>query len=183
MDVGPTAPLVCQEVVALTPLLFLVDDHFDLVEAELDPIAMAQLLAGALPDGIAGLVEERAVGAVILQLPFADAVDELAVLLRQVTVRIGDDPLIVLPPAYGELAATNLAPLGRHVVGTADHDKLQGHVRARSYTGGERQVRSPKILVGEATTGQSHLGFVPVGTSSYELTASRNGYIKRCRTP
>jgi hypothetical protein len=40
--------------------------------------------------------------------------------------------LIVLPPAYGELAAANLAPLGRHVVGATDHDKLQGHVKAHS---------------------------------------------------
>ena len=137
-----------QEVVVLTRRFFLVDDHFDLVKAELDPVAMAQLLAGALADGIAGLVEERAVGAEILQFPFTDAVGELAVLFRQVTIRIGDDSLIVLPPAYGELAAANLAPLGRHVVGTADHDKLQGHVRAHSCRGGERQVRSPKILVG-----------------------------------
>ena len=175
--------VVGQEVVVLTRRLFLVDDHLDLVEAELDPVAIAQLLAGALADGVAGLVEERAVGAEILHLPLADAVDELAVLLRQVTVRIGDDPLIFLPPAYGELAAANLAPLGRHVVGATDHDKLQGHVKAHSCRGGERQVRSPKILVGEPTTGQSYLAFVAVGTSSCELTGSRNQSIESCRTP
>ena len=102
----------------------LVDRDFDLVQAELDAIAVAQLLRRALAYRVAGAIEKRAVGTEIMQFPIADAVDQSAVPLRQVTLGIGDDPFIVPAPADGEFAAAHLTSLGCHVVGTADHDKL-----------------------------------------------------------
>jgi hypothetical protein len=45
------------------------------------------------------------------------------VFLRQMTLGVGDNPFVVLAPAYGKLAAVNLASLRGHIVGAADHDK------------------------------------------------------------
>jgi hypothetical protein len=101
-----------------------VDRDFDLVRAELDAVAVAQLLRRTLAYRVAGAVEKRAVGAEIVQFPIADAVDQPAVPLRQMTLGIGDDPFIVAAPADGEFAAADLTSLGCHVVGTADHDEL-----------------------------------------------------------
>ena len=131
--------------VARRALLVLVDHHFELIEAELDAVAVAQLGRRALADRFAGPVEERAVRAEVMQLPVADAVDQPTVPFRQVALRIGDDPFVVLAAAYGKFAAADLAPLGRHVVGTANHDKLEGHVRAHSCDGTSPSDRQAPI--------------------------------------
>jgi hypothetical protein len=115
----------------------LVDDHLELIEAELDPVTAAKLLGRAAAYRFGGLVEKRAIGAEIMQFPIANAraINQPAMPLRQMALGIGDDPSIVLAAADGKLAAADLASLGRHVVRTADHDKLQGHVRAHSCDG------------------------------------------------
>ena len=106
------------------PLRVLVDRDFDLIQAELDAVAVAQFFCRALAYRVAGAVEKRAVGTEIMQFPVADAVDQSTVPFRQVTFGIGDDPFIVAAPADGKFAAAHLASFWRHVVGTADHDEL-----------------------------------------------------------
>ena len=110
----------------------LLDRHLQFIEAELDAVAAPQLLMGPTADRLARLVEEGAVGAEVLQAPFTGVMDQQAVPFREVAVRVGDDPLVVRPPANGELSAANFPSLRRHIVGAADHGKLQGHVLTHS---------------------------------------------------
>ena len=110
----------------------LLDGHLDLVEPEFDPVAAAHGVARAPPDRIVSVVEKRAVGAVVVQFPPTADVEELAMLLRQMTIGIDNDPLIVVSPANREFAAADLSPFGRHIVGTADRNELQCHASAHS---------------------------------------------------
>ena len=111
-------------VVAVWRGFLLLDSDFELIQAEPDPVAVAQFLGGAAAYGFAGLVEKSAIGTEITQLPFAVAIYQLTVLFRQMALGIGNDPFVALAPAYGKLTATDLASLRGDIVGTADHDKL-----------------------------------------------------------
>ena len=113
----------------------LVEDHLDLVEAELDPIAVPDLLGRAFADRVGRLVDERAVGAEILECPIAVLVDQPAMALRQVALGIGHHPVAVAPPSDGELSTMDLASFWSHVVGATDRNEHEGHVRARSFGG------------------------------------------------
>src|SRR5262249_31071465 len=101
----------------------LLDPDFQFIRTELDAIAVVKLLGHPPAERIVAVIEEGAIGAEVVKLPIAHGVDDPTMPLGQMAVRVGNDPLVIVPPTYGELAAVNLAPLRGHFVGTADHDK------------------------------------------------------------
>ena len=105
----------------------LLDMHLDLVGAEREPVAAAQLAALAAADRVGLAVQKRAVGREIGDLPAAREEGEDAMALRQRALGIGQDPVVFRSTADRELATGHRARLRRNIVGAAQHRKRKRH--------------------------------------------------------
>ena len=105
----------------------LLDMHLDLVGAEREPVAAAQLAAFAAADRVGLAVQKRAVGREIGDLPAAREEREDAMALRQRALGIGQDPVVFRSTADRELATGHRARLRRNIVGAAQHRKRKRH--------------------------------------------------------
>src|SRR4051794_32343847 len=105
----------------------LLDMHLDLIGAERESVAAAQLAALTAADRIGLAVQKRTIGRVIGNLPTTREKGEDAVALRKGTFGIGQDPVVFRSTADRELATGHRARFRRNFVGAAQHRKRKRH--------------------------------------------------------
>jgi hypothetical protein len=99
----------------------------DLVGAQAQPVAVAQIAGLAAADRLALTVHKGAVGRKIGDLPSAGIEGDNAVALREAAFGIGEDPVVFRAAADRELAAGDRTRFRCDVVGTAQHRESERH--------------------------------------------------------